>query len=177
MKKIFSVSVLAIVILSSLVIAENEDSVPGLLSQIKEVLLDMLEQLNIIAEKDIIFPKTECQWEKVNQMISLSGSEGGFVLPNELDYLDMKLQKVSVAGECSGDRYSGCGLMFNDLAGWTNRCLAISCYGSPCNKNLVYDVTANCLSELVEGVNDFSTVGSFDIKELYVEMEVLPVNC
>ncbi len=132
---------------------------------------------NITVTPEIVLLETECQWEKINQRIPVTGISGGFVLPNEIDYSDMNIQKVSVSGECSGNMYSGCRLMFNEKVTYTNHCLDISCYHSTCNENLVYDVTTNCLSELVEGTNDFSILGGFDIKEFYVEMEVLPANC
>ena len=184
MKKtnILLISILAsLVILSIFVIAQTEDTVPGLLSQI-------LEKLSIIAEKEtvvnvevnpeVVIPEEECEWEKLNQMIYLKDNRGAFVLPDREKYSEVIFKKLYATYKCEGE--SRCVFMLNKPAEYDVNCVSIY---PPTNQYEVYDITDTCLSELVEGTNTFSsklfgaTYGIGEFKEINVEMEVKPANC
>ena len=201
MKKIILTLIFGL-FLVSFVSAENNDnnSVPSLLSQIKEVLENIFDKLDIIAEKNstvqvniepnitvnppqvivnpnitLTLPNKTCEWEKYNQDAIEPRKDNMILIPNKILYSEMRVVNASMNGICTQVSSPGyCILKVNNV-----ECFSI--HSSVWNTLAYYQIPVSCLNSFKSGINNVTLDGFSGlikhVEELSLEMEIKPANC
>lgn len=197
MKKFFILALILLLAFAIFVEAKEDDGGEGKgiknpferiinkLIEIKDILLEMLTQVEIIAEKNmsvnvevtpnITLPEKECKWGNITKVINVDISDVdtyAFILPIDTEYNEIKfvnmILNIRSAGS-GGSYWQGCYFYLNG-----ERC------GEATAGKIGTDFIS-CPQLLKHGTNILSITPSShrvcSIRDMYLEMQVKPANC